>query len=138
MAQERPGQSQDLEAAARWKNLHIVQKYLILIHIVVTIVDDFLRMFEWDEDKNRSNIRKHGLGFQTAIRIFENAVLSWADERAAYGEMRHHTIGQIEGVVFLAVIHTDRAGKIRIISARPANRRERKRYDEEIRKRAEP
>ncbi|CUX18331.1 conserved hypothetical protein [Agrobacterium fabrum str. J-07] len=71
-------------------------------------------MFEWDEDKNRSNIRKHGVGFQTAIRIFENAVLSWADERAAYGEMRHHTIGQIEGVVFLAVIHTDRAGKIRI------------------------
>ncbi|WP_233284178.1 BrnT family toxin [Agrobacterium tumefaciens] len=52
--------------------------------------------------------------------------------------MRHHTIGQIEGVVFLAVIHTDRAGKIRIIFARPANRRERKRYDEEIRKRAEP
>ncbi|WP_421399035.1 BrnT family toxin [Agrobacterium fabrum] len=83
-------------------------------------------------------MRKHGVGFQTAIRIFENAVLSWVDERAAYGELRHHTIGQIEGVVFLAVIHTDRAGKIRLISARPANRRERKRYDEEIRKRVEP
>ncbi|AYM05151.1 BrnT family toxin [Agrobacterium tumefaciens] len=51
---------------------------------------------------------------------------------------RYHTIGQIEGIVFLAVIHTDRAGLIRIISARPANRRERKRYDEEIRKRTEP
>ncbi|WP_223568447.1 BrnT family toxin [Agrobacterium tumefaciens] len=95
-------------------------------------------MFEWDEEKNRSNIRKHGVGFRTAIRIFENAVLSWVDEPVAYGETRYHTIGQIEGIVFLAVIHTDRAGLIRIISARPANRRERKRYDEEIRKRTEP
>ncbi len=95
-------------------------------------------MFEWYEEKNRSNIRKHGVGFRTAIRIFENAVLSWVDERVAYGETRYHTIGQIEGIVFLAVIHTDRAGLIRIISARPANRRERKRYDEEIRKRTEP
>jgi uncharacterized protein len=94
-------------------------------------------MFEWDEEKNRSNIRKHGVGFQTAIRIFEGSVLSWVDERAGYGEMRYHTIGQIEGIAFLAVIHTDRAGRTRIISARLANRRERKRYDEEIRKRTE-
>jgi uncharacterized DUF497 family protein len=87
--------------------------------------------------KNRSNIQKHGVGFQTAIRIFEGAVLSWVDERAAYGETRYYSIGQIEEIVFLAVIHTDRAGKTRIISTRPANRRERKRYDEEIRKRTE-
>lgn len=95
-------------------------------------------MFEWDEAKDKANIEKHGVGFKTASRIFEQPVLQWIDTRRDYGETRCHSIGEIDGVVILAVVHTDRSGRIRIISARPANRRERKRYDEEIRKRVEP
>jgi uncharacterized DUF497 family protein len=94
-------------------------------------------MFEWDEKKNRINLEKHGIGFALAVRIFEGPVLSFVDDRNDYAETRYRSIGQIEGVVVLAVIHTDRAGKMRLISARTANRRERRRYDEEIRKRTE-
>lgn len=88
--------------------------------------------FEWDDDKNRGNIEKHGIGFATASRIFEGPLVSWVDDRYEYGEVRHHSIGQVGGVIMLAVIHTDRDGIIRIISARRANRAERKRYEEEI------
>ena len=88
--------------------------------------------FEWDEDKNRANIEKHGIGFETASRIFEGRLVSWVDDRSDYGEVRRHSIGQIGGLVVLAVIHTDRDGVTRIISARRANRLERKRYEEEI------
>jgi len=88
--------------------------------------------FEWDDDKNRGNIEKHGIGFATASRIFEGPLVSWVDDRYEYGEVRHHSIGQVGGVIVLAVIHTDRDGIIRIISARRANRAERKRYEEEI------
>jgi uncharacterized DUF497 family protein len=91
-------------------------------------------MFEWDEDKNRINIGKHGVSFETAARIFEGPVLSWIDDRKAYGEVRMRSIGQIDGVVILAVIHTERSGKTRIISARTADRIERKRYEEAIQK----
>jgi uncharacterized DUF497 family protein len=96
-----------------------------------------MNMFEWDEQKNKRNVEKHGLGFALAIRIFEGPVLSWIDERREYAETRYHSIGQIDGVVVLAVIHTERSGKTRMISARIANRRERRRYDEEIQKRTE-
>ena len=91
--------------------------------------------FEWDEDKNRINIGKHGVSFETAMRIFEGPVLSWTDDRKEYGEVRRRSIGQVDGVVVLAVIHTERSGKTRIISARPADRTERNRYEEAIQKR---
>jgi len=89
--------------------------------------------FEWDEEKNRHNIAKHGVGFKTAQRIFEGPILSWLDERFDYGEPRYHSIGLVEEIAFLAVIHTARDGAIRIISARPANRTERRRYGEALR-----
>lgn len=91
--------------------------------------------FEWDEDKNRINIGKHGVSFETAKRIFEGPVLSWTDDRKEYGEVRLRSIGPVDGIAILTVIHTDRSGKTRIISARPADRTERKRYEEAIQKR---
>jgi uncharacterized protein len=91
--------------------------------------------FEWDDDKNRVNISKHGISFETAGRIFEGPVLSSTDNRKEYGEVRMRSIGQIDGVVILVVIHTERSGKTRIISARPADRIERSRYEEAIQKR---
>lgn len=94
-------------------------------------------MFEWDDGKNRLNVEKHGVGFELAIRIFEGPVLTWVDARNDYSETRYHSIGRIDGIVVLAVVHTDRSGKTRVISARPANRRERRRYEEEVQRRAE-
>ena len=88
--------------------------------------------FEGDENKNRSNIAKHGIGFERAARIFEGPTLDWIDEREDYGEERTISLGMSEGVLTLVVVHTDRDGVIRIISARPARRSERRLYDREI------
>ena len=88
--------------------------------------------FEWDKEKNASNIRKHGVSFETAKRIFENPVLTWLDDRQDYGEDRFISIGTVDAVAVVVVAHTDREGRIRLISARPASRKERQRYHEQI------
>ena len=51
--------------------------------------------FEWDDEKDAENRRKHGIGFARACRIFERFVLSRLDDRFAYGEERFVTIGRI-------------------------------------------
>lgn len=89
--------------------------------------------FEWDEVKNQSNIHKHGVSFETAKRIFEGPVVTWIDQRKDYGEVRSISIGQVEPVALIVVAHTTRNGRIRLISARPASRKERKAYHEQIR-----
>lgn len=88
--------------------------------------------FEWDDAKNRSNIEKHGLSFATAIRIFEGPVLTAIDARFDYGEVRELSIGRIGNAMIIVVAHTDRAGITRIISARPAKKAERMRYEQAI------
>ena len=88
--------------------------------------------FEWDEAKNQANVRKHGVTFETASRIFETPVLTLRDRRKDYGEARYVSIGQLRGGALVVVAHTDRAGRTRLISARPASRRERQVYYEKI------
>lgn len=63
-------------------------------------------MFEWDEDKNAANIAKHGVSFQRASRIFEGRVLTVVDSRADHGEVREISIGIVESILFLTVVHT--------------------------------
>ena len=90
--------------------------------------------FEWDEDKNLSNIRKHGISFARAKRIFEGEVITIVDERFHYTEVREISIGLDEGVLLLTVAHTDtETGQIRLISARKATKPERVRYEKTIR-----
>ena len=89
--------------------------------------------FEWDEVKNQSNIHKHGVSFETAKRIFEGLVVTWIDRRKDYGEVRYISIGQVEPAALIVVAHTNRNGRIRLISARPASRKERQAYHEQIR-----
>jgi hypothetical protein len=86
--------------------------------------------FEWDEAKNQTNIGKHGIGFDTAKRIFDGRVATSPDRRQDYGENRHISIGQVEPGALIVVVHTERHGRIRLISARPASRKERKAYHE--------
>ena len=88
--------------------------------------------FEWNEAKEQINISKHGVGFEWAKRIFEGPVLTLIDDRKQYGEIRMRSIGKVDGIVILAVIHTERTGKTRIISARPADRSERKNYEKAL------
>ena len=86
--------------------------------------------FEWDEAKNASNYAKHGIRFEEAVRIFTEPVVTSIDTREDYGEVREISIGRLYNVVCITVVHTDRDGVLRVISARRANRSERKKFDD--------
>lgn len=91
-------------------------------------------IFEWGDAKYRLNIEKHGIRFEDAQRIFDGFTVDVINDREDYGEERVISIGMIDGIAVLTVVHTDREGKCRIISAQQANRKERERYDQAIRK----
>lgn len=84
--------------------------------------------FEWDENKNLSNKRKHGIRFEQAILAFRDPLVVSRKERIESGEQRWQTFGMVEGLLLLLVAHTIREDLdeevIRIISARPATRKE--------------
>ena len=88
--------------------------------------------FEWDDDKDRVNRKKHGISFDEAKHAFDGPVLIRIDDREDYGEIREISMGSLLGHVVIVVVHTDRAGKTRIISARKANRKERQVYYDSI------
>lgn len=94
--------------------------------------------FEWDPAKNATNVAKHGISFETAIEIFDRPVVTALDDRFDYGETRLTSIGSTAGSVFVVVAQTDRNGRTRIISARPAKRRERERYAQTLRQGTQP
>ena len=84
--------------------------------------------FEWDDAKAEANRAKHGIPFELAVEVFDDPDrLDVGDERFDYGEERRNAVGMAEGVV-LTVSYTMRDGVCRIISARPASRREREAY----------
>ena len=89
--------------------------------------------FEWDEAKNRQNIEKHAISFEDACKIFNGFTVDAYDDRLDYGEERLISVGMVETVVILTVVHTDRKGVCRIISARQANRKEKEQYDKALR-----
>ena len=84
--------------------------------------------FEWDEDKRRSNLEKHGVDFTDAALVLADAPLILEDARRDYGEQRCLALGELHGLLFV-VAFTLRDGAFRIISARRANARERRHYE---------
>jgi uncharacterized DUF497 family protein len=89
--------------------------------------------FEWDSRKARSNLAKHGVSFEEASTIFGDALsLTIPDPEHSAVEQRRITMGRAFNGKMLVVVHTDRDDNIRIISARRANRRERKSYEKEV------
>ena len=88
--------------------------------------------FEWDENKNRQNIRKHGLDFADAEQMFDSIFLFRADIRQDYGESRSIGIGTVRGRTAVVVFAERAPGIIRIISLRKATRHERKEYEKAI------
>lgn len=96
--------------------------------------------FTWDEAKNLSNQKKHdGIGFEVAAHVFNDPLRLMLQDRIEAGEERWQTLGIVHGVTVLLVAHTiteTTEGRtpveiIRIISARRATRKERKRYEQE-------
>ena len=88
--------------------------------------------FEWDEEKNRANIQKHGIDFNDAVDVFNHPLLTAHDNREDYGEDRWKALGWVYAVIGV-VVYTERVGDvIRIISARKATRQEVKRYEKII------
>ncbi len=86
--------------------------------------------FEWDQKKARSNALKHGITFAEAVTVFADPhTLTIVDHRHSEAEDRFATLGRSVSGKMLVVVHTDRGDNLRIISARPASRRERKQYE---------
>ena len=82
---------------------------------------------EWDEDKDLANVAKHGINFQAATAVFDEAFQEFEDKRRDYGEARIKIVGVL-GHQVVAVICTQRGNSVRIISARRARRDERRDY----------
>ncbi len=89
--------------------------------------------FEWDSDKNASNLAKHGISFEEAATIFEGPVYTLADESSPE-ELRERSYGLINGIAVVCVIHTQRGEATRIISARKATRTERELFNAYLKK----
>ena len=90
--------------------------------------------FTWDPEKNRRNVRRHGIAFQDAARIFEGPTVERIDDRFDYGETRVYAIGLVNGIE-ITVIYTDRGvDERRIIAAWRAEPHERRYYWQHLEK----
>jgi uncharacterized DUF497 family protein len=85
--------------------------------------------FEWDEDKARRNVEKHGVTFEEATEAFFDPFYQTGDA-SVNDELRDFVLGYSLAQRLLLVIYTERGERTRIISARPATRAERKLYEE--------
>ena len=86
--------------------------------------------FEWDDAKAPENLAKHGVSFDAACLAFDDVfAIAREDRRHDYGEARFVLLGMVEDRL-LAVAYTQRGARLRIISARLAEPRERRRYHE--------
>ena len=103
-----------------------------------TIVVSGIR-FDWDEAKNLSNQRKHGVSFEDASEVFRDPLFVSLKDRIEDGEQRWRTYGEVGGCLLIVVAHTvieanehdESIETMRIISARRATRKERQRYEDE-------
>ncbi|MFM5892322.1 MAG: BrnT family toxin [Dolichospermum sp.] len=87
--------------------------------------------FEWNPDKANSNLKKHGVSFSEASTVFNDPLsITFPDPDHSYGEERYVIIGVSSASRILIVPHTDRADRVRIISAREATRNERRFYED--------
>ena len=89
--------------------------------------------FEWDEDKNQENIRKHGLDFGDAWEIFRFPLLENLDTGTYYGDERWTGIGLLGNRIVVVTFAQRGTDSVRIISLRKALKHERKKFEEAIR-----
>lgn len=92
--------------------------------------------FEWDAKKAELNVANHGVSFDDASTVFNDPLASTiGDPLHSHDERRWVTVGLAATGELLVVVHTDRDEAIRLISARPANRPERRTYEDKSPKR---
>jgi len=88
-------------------------------------------LFEWDQRKADANLRKHGVSFEEASTVFGDPLsVTISDPAHSTNEDRFVIMGASHERRLLVVVHADRRGRIRIVSARRATKRERKGYEE--------
>ncbi len=86
--------------------------------------------FEWDHEKAKRNLQKHDVSFDEGVTVFYDPLTATFNDPAhSVGERRFVTIGYSKNGRLLVVSHTERGKAVRIISARPATRHERKRHE---------
>ena len=84
-------------------------------------------LFEWDGEKAAANLKKHGISFDDAMLVFADEYRKeFYDAAHSLDEDRYHTIGMVDRLLF--VVYTERGEYVRIISARLANRHEKRIY----------
>ena len=94
-----------------------------------------LPVFSWDNDKNASNLAKHGVSFEAAKLVFDDPLHVSRQDRTENGEQRWQTIGLVADCVLLLVAHIwvdegNGTEPIRIVSARRRAKIERKVYEQ--------
>ena len=88
--------------------------------------------FEWDSNKAESNLRKHGIAFESACEVFFDPFLRMLEPEIHSGQIREAIVGMTMNWRLLYVIYTMSEDDIfRIISARPVTRHERQQYEEQ-------
>ncbi|PJZ75283.1 BrnT family toxin [Leptospira neocaledonica] len=90
-------------------------------------------LFEWDDKKNSSNLKKHQISFKQASQVFlDKDAIYIPDENHSENEERWLVLGKIENFTIIVVVFVDRSNKkeekLRIISARKADKLEEKEY----------
>jgi uncharacterized DUF497 family protein len=85
---------------------------------------------EWDKQKSRSNVEKHGLDFADAYKVFISPMLVKPDDRKDYGEDRWIGVGIMDMRVVVIVFTEPKENTLRVISLRKATINERKLYEQ--------
>lgn len=93
-------------------------------------------IFEWDKGNQAKSLEKHGISNQEAEETFFRPKLVIPDQRHSSVEPRFGMYGQTNGGKILFTAFTIRARRVRVISARPANKKEREIYEQQIKKAA--
>jgi len=88
--------------------------------------------FEWNTNKAKKNIEKHGVSIDEASTVFSDPLsMTYDDPDHSYGENRYIIIGLSSNGKLLFISHVEKDGIIRIISARQLTRKERKQYEQQ-------
>lgn len=86
--------------------------------------------FEWDRKKAASNFKKHKVSFDEAVTVFYDPLsATFNDPDHSIGEERFITIGYSSGDRLLVVTYTERGAAVRMINARPATAKEKRRHE---------
>jgi uncharacterized DUF497 family protein len=104
--------------------------YIYAVYIFWVIDWSQIVGFEWDTGNALKNMDKHGISSEEAESVFaQEEILVLKDERHSQSEERWHAFGRSNQDRLLSVTFTVRKNLLRVISARPMNKRERKHYE---------